>query len=90
MPSRPAPKRKRPARSRRPLKYVWDAERVKALRDHLGMTQTQFAQELGTQQQTVSEWECGYHIPKGPSVKLLQLIAERAGFVYKTTSSDKE
>lgn len=90
MPGRPAPKRKRPARGRRPLKYEWDAARVKALRDHLGLTQTQFAQELGTQQQTVSEWECGYHTPKGTSVKLLQLVAERAGFVYKATPSDKE
>lgn len=90
MPGRSAPKRKRPARGRRPLKYEWDAERVKALRDYMGLTQTQFAQELGTLQQTVSEWECGYHTPKGTSVKLLQLIAERAGFTYDTTPSHKE
>jgi len=90
MPGRPAPKRKRPSRRRRPLKYEWDAERVKALRNHLGLTQTQFAQELGTLQQTVSEWECGYHTPKGTSVKLLQLVAERAGFTYGATPPPEE
>jgi DNA-binding transcriptional regulator YiaG len=90
MPSRSTPKRKRPQPGRRPLKYEWNSDRVKALRDHMGLTQTQFAQELGTQQQTISEWECGYHIPKGTSVKLLQLVAERAGFTYGVTAPPEE
>jgi DNA-binding transcriptional regulator YiaG len=74
-------KTKRPARTRK-LKYDWDAGKVKALRSHMGLTQTEFAQELGTLQQTVSEWECGYHTPKGTSVKLLKIVAEKAGFAY--------
>ncbi len=73
-----------PKRARRKLKYTvaWDAARVKALRDHLGLTQTEFADELGTLQQTVSEWECGNHYPKGLSVRLLNLVAEKAEFKY--------
>ncbi len=90
MPGRSTPKRKHSSRRRRPPKYEWDAERVKALRHHLGLTQTQFAQELGTLQQTVSEWECGYHTPKGTSVKLLQLVAERAGFTYGAAPPSEE
>ena len=69
----------------------WDADKVKALRDHLGLTQTQFAEELGILQQTVSQWECGYHNPKGASVKVLTLVAEKAKFVYgKPADKDAE
>lgn len=48
------------------------------------MTQQQLAQELGTRQQTVSEWELGLYTPKGTSVKLLSMISEQAGFPYDT------
>jgi DNA-binding transcriptional regulator YiaG len=71
----------RPKRKRK-LQYEWDAEKVKALRDHLGLTQTEFAEELGTLQQTVSEWECGNHTPRGTSVKMLKMVAEKANFIY--------
>lgn len=79
-------------KAKRKLKYEvpWNPERVKALRSHMGLTQSQFAEELGTLQQTVSEWECGYHTPKGTSVKLLQLVAERAGFTYGTQAAEGE
>ncbi|HLE27686.1 MAG TPA: helix-turn-helix domain-containing protein [Anaerolineales bacterium] len=69
-------------RAKRKPKYGWDAEKVKALREHMGLTQTAFAEELGTLQQTVSEWERGYHYPKGLSVKMLSLVAEKAHFNY--------
>jgi hypothetical protein len=42
------------------------------------------AAELGTRQQTVSEWETGLYRPRGGSVRLLTIIAERAGFEYET------
>lgn len=61
----------------------WDAEKVKALRKHLGLTQQQLAQELGTRQQTISEWETGMYAPRGTSRTLLDIIAERAGFRYQ-------
>jgi DNA-binding transcriptional regulator YiaG len=75
------PPSKRPRRKPK-YKVTWDATKVKALREHLGLTQTEFAEELGTLQQTVSEWECGNHYPKGLSVKLLSLVAEKAEFKY--------
>lgn len=61
---------------------TWNAGRVKALREHLGLTQQAMAQELGTRQQTISEWETGVYQPRGLSERLLSMVAERAGFAY--------
>ncbi len=60
----------------------WDAAGVLALRRHLRLSQNSFADELGTRQQTVSEWETGQYRPRGTSVRLLNIIAEHAGFEY--------
>jgi DNA-binding transcriptional regulator YiaG len=64
----------------------WDGRRVRALREHLGVSQDALAGELGTRQQTVSEWETGQYAPRGASATLLGIIAERAGFEYEATS----
>src|SRR5215208_7652969 len=80
----PAPAR-RSARPRRARYDAWDAQRVRALRRHLGYTQQQLSDELGTRQQTVSEWETGMYQPRGASARLLSLIADRAGFTYDET-----
>jgi DNA-binding transcriptional regulator YiaG len=50
----------------------------------LGLTQSSMADELGTRQQTISEWEIGVYKPRGTSVTLLNIIAERSGFKYKS------
>ena len=63
----------------------WDAGKVKALRRHLRLTQAEMAAELGTRQQTISEWETGLYQPRGLSEKLLSLVAERAEFDYQTS-----
>ncbi len=67
---------------------VWDAQRVRALRRHLGLSQAQMAQDLGVRQQTVSEWETGRHRPRGAAARLLSLVAERAGFRYGQEDED--
>lgn len=61
---------------------AWDAERVRALRRHLGLSQVALSEELGIRQQTVSEWETGLYQPRGASARLLGMIAERAAFDY--------
>ena len=66
----------------------WDADHIRALRQHLGLTQQELADELGTRQQTISEWETGMYKPRGTSSTLLAIVAERAGFDYKATPSD--
>jgi DNA-binding transcriptional regulator YiaG len=79
-------KTKRPGRK---LKYGWDAAKVKALRDHMQLTQTAMSEELGVRQQTVSEWETGLYAPRGASAKLLSILAERAKFKYGTSEKTK-
>lgn len=67
---------------------IWKAERIRALRQHLGLTQEQMAAELGTRQQTISEWETSRYEPRGASARLLTLIAERAAFPYRVEGED--
>jgi DNA-binding transcriptional regulator YiaG len=73
-------------RKRRP----WAKEQVRSLRQHLGLTQTKLAEELGTRQQTISEWETGMYQPRGTSATLLSIIAERSGFDYKAKEKHDE
>ncbi len=68
-------------------KPAWHAGRVRALRQHLGLTQQDMALELGTRQQTISEWETGLYQPRGLSERLLTIVAERAGFEYGAEGS---
>jgi len=56
----------------------------------LGLTQTKLAEELGTRQQTISEWEIGMYQPRGTSATLLNIIAERNGFDYKAKEKHDE
>ena len=70
-------------------KARWDSEGIRALRSHLGMTQQELADELGTRQQTISEWETGMYWPRGASATLLSIIAERADFGYRASGEDK-
>lgn len=63
----------------------WDKRRVRALRQHMRLTQAKLAEELGTRQQTISEWETGMYKPRGTSATLLTLVAEHSGFRYEPT-----
>ena len=67
----------------------WDSPGIQALRRHLGLTQRELADRLGTRQQTISEWETGMYNPRGASSTLLSIIAERAEFKYQPTPSKK-
>ncbi len=72
-------------------KVGWNAQMVYNLRRHLGSTQQQLAETLGTRQQTISEWETGMYSPRGASRTLLSIIAERAGCQYRVEAhSDEE
>ena len=67
----------------------WDNKRIQALRRHLGLTQRELADRLGSRQQTISEWETGMYKPRGASATLLSIIAERAKFEYEAIPSKK-
>jgi DNA-binding transcriptional regulator YiaG len=69
-------------------KKRWTKYEVRALRQHLNLTQARLAEELGTRQQTISEWENGMYRPRGASATLLSIIAERCGFTYEAGRMD--
>jgi DNA-binding transcriptional regulator YiaG len=68
----------------------WDGEKIHALRTHLKLTQNEMAEQLGTRQQTISEWEKGMYCPRGASSTLLSIVAERAKFKYQANEELKE
>jgi len=70
------------SRSSGSVRKEWDGERIQALRRHLGLTQQELSDRLGTRQQTISEWETGMYLPRGASATLLSIIAEQANFTY--------
>ncbi|HEU5013799.1 MAG TPA: helix-turn-helix transcriptional regulator [Roseiflexaceae bacterium] len=67
---------------KRSVAYEWDKEQIRALRQHLGKTQREMADELEVRQQTISEWETGAHNPHRSTKKVLSMIAEQAQFTY--------
>jgi DNA-binding transcriptional regulator YiaG len=68
----------------------WDGVKIRALRTHLNLTQNEMAEQLGTRQQTISEWEKGMYRPRGASATLLSIVAERAKFKYNSSEEQKE
>ena len=75
--------------AKRAPKVHWEANSIRKLRRHMEMTQQQMSDELGIRQQTVSDWELGYHRPRGGMTRLLTIVAERAGFAYRVDESDE-
>jgi DNA-binding transcriptional regulator YiaG len=75
---------------RKKKKRQWSREEIRALRQHLNLTQVKLSEELGTRQQTISEWEKGLYRPRGASATLLNIIAERSGFTYKAEEKHDE
>ncbi len=75
---------------RKKARYEWDAHNIRALREHLGMTQREMADELEVRQQTISEWETGIHKPHRSTQKTLTMVAERCGFFYKPSTENAE
>jgi DNA-binding transcriptional regulator YiaG len=68
----------------------WDSAKIHALRAHLKLTQNEMAEQLGTRQQTISEWEKGMYSPRGASATLLSIVAERAKFQYRAGEEPKQ
>jgi DNA-binding transcriptional regulator YiaG len=68
----------------------WDSQHIQALRRHLGLTQRELSDRLGTRQQTISEWETSMYRPRGASATLLSIIAEQAKFEYDASPPQKK
>ena len=68
----------------------WDSGSIQALRKHLGLTQQELSEKLGTRQQTISEWEVGMYEPRGASVTLLSMVADQSRFKYDASPHKKK
>jgi DNA-binding transcriptional regulator YiaG len=66
---------------------LWNSELIKALRQHMGLSQAEFAARLGVRQQTISEWETHAYTPRLTTSKFLTLVAEQVGFHYGEADS---
>ena len=53
---------------------TYDKKKIRALRDHLQLSQSVLAAVLNTSLSTVRKWEIGEKHPSGPSLKLLNLL----------------
>ena len=53
---------------------AYDSQKIRALRDHLQLSQAVLAAVLNTSLSTVRKWEVGDKHPSGPSLKLLNLL----------------
>jgi DNA-binding transcriptional regulator YiaG len=67
---------------------LWNGTLIKALREHMGLNQARFAEELGMRQQTISEWENGVYAPSKANCKYLMMVAERAGFLTESSPAE--
>jgi DNA-binding transcriptional regulator YiaG len=67
-------------------KVVWNSKSIKALRLQMGLTQAEFATQLGVRQATVSEWENGIYEPTRSKSKHLELVAQMVGFAHQEES----
>lgn len=66
----------------------WSPDDIRSLRGFLSETQAEFADRLGTRQQTVSEWETGSSRPRRIARRVLHLVAEERGFYSAAASSN--
>ena len=51
---------------------------VRELRERLGLTQSEFAREVGVEAATVSRWERGVMKPTALAIKMMEALAKRA------------
>jgi transcriptional regulator with XRE-family HTH domain len=71
-----------------PTDFKWQADNIRALRTHLGLSQTALSREIGIRQQTISEWETGMYAPRGASVTILTLLAVSSNFQFEPDTPD--
>ncbi len=60
---------------------------VKAIREHVGMTQTEVASAFGISVGTLRHWERGDRTPRGPARVLLNVVAKEPQAVLRALSA---
>ena len=73
-----------------PTDFKWQADNIRTLRSHLGLSQTALSREIGIRQQTISEWETGMYAPRGASVTILTLLAVSSSFQFESENDEDD
>lgn len=60
---------------------------VKAVREKIGMSQSEFASAFGISLGTLRHWERGDRKPRGPALVLLNVVAKEPRLVFKALSA---
>jgi putative transcriptional regulator len=68
-------------------KFVFEPEAVRAIREKLNKSQSEFAQMIGVSVATLQNWEQGRREPEGPARALLVVAAKAPGVVAKALAS---
>ena len=68
-------------------KFVFKPEEVRAIREKLQKSQSEFAQMIGVTLSTLQNWEQGRREPQGPARALLVVAAKAPGVVARALAS---
>jgi len=63
--------------------FKFEEPDVKAIRKHIGFTQSKFAILIGVSMRTLQNWEQGHRHPTGPAKVLLRLVQADPESVFK-------
>lgn len=75
-------------RKRRPSRVTtFKPADVRAIRDSLGKSQTEFAMMIGVSVATLRNWEQGRRVPDGPAQALLRVAAQNPEAVANALSA---
>lgn len=66
--------------------FVFDAQNVRAIREKLHKSQSQFARMIGVSVSTLQNWEQGRRQPHGPARALLLVASKAPNVVAKALS----
>ena len=64
----------------------WTAKQIRALRQRVGMSQTEFAALLNVKVPTIRSWEQGQNIPSGAAARLLEVFQKFENAVEKLSA----
>ena len=62
---------------------AWTAERIRAVRERMRLSQQLFAETLGVDAATVKAWEQGKRVPAGASSRLLEMAETHPNFLLE-------
>jgi len=62
---------------------LYKAPEIRKIRMGLSLSQVAFANIVGVSKKTVEAWECGRNIPKGSSLRMLEMLDKNGQDIVK-------